>query len=91
MTAIDEAAEVALVARLRQAALGCTIHAHGPLNALATILERHTAGEIDGRLVLDEVGSICRRRLDHLPALGIDATRERKVLLVVDTLRRGLS
>jgi hypothetical protein len=87
----DAATEVALVGRLRQAALGCTIHAHGPLNALAAILERHAAGEIDGRLVLEEVASTCRRRLESLAPLGIDAIRERKVLLVVETLRRGLS
>jgi hypothetical protein len=77
--------------RVRQATVGCTIHPHGPLNALATVLEAHQASELDAYLVLEEVITQCRRRLESLPPLGIDARREQKVLLVIETLAQGIA
>jgi len=80
----------AFAARFRQAATGCTIHPHGPLNALAAIIAAHHAGTVDGHAVFDAVIDRCRRQLETLPIGSIEAQRESKVLTVADTMNRGL-
>ena len=76
--------------RVRQAAIGCTIHPHGPLNALAAVVEGHIAGAFDGHIALAKVMDTCRRRLLTLDPDSLDARREEKVLLVVSCVDRGL-
>lgn len=76
--------EEALANRLRQAATGCTIHLHGPVNALAAILD----ADVDRGAVLDEVIARSRARAERVD--GADAERELKVVGVLEVFRRGL-
>lgn len=77
-----------LAARLRQAALGCTIHTHGPVNAFAAIIEADRAGEVDGESVVDAVLERCHARLDT--ATGLDAARELRLIEVLTVFKAGM-
>lgn len=78
-----------LAARLRQAALGCTIHPHGPVNALAAIIEADRAGDVDAVEIIDQVLTRCTGRLGHVDQA--DAARELRLVEVLTVFRRGLS
>lgn len=77
-----------LAARLRQAALGCTIHTHGPVNAMAAIIEADRAGDCDAVTVVDQVLDRCRGRLSTVT--GLDAARELRLIEVLSVFRKGL-
>lgn len=78
-----------LAARLRQAALGCTIHTHGPVNALAAIIEADRAGDANAADVIDQVLDRCRWRLGHVTD-PLDTARELRLIEVLTVFRRGL-
>lgn len=77
-----------LAARLRQAALGCTIHTHGPVNALGALIEADRAGEVEATVVVDQVLDRCRARLATVT--GLDAARELRLIEVLTVFRKGL-
>jgi hypothetical protein len=76
--------------RLRQAALGCTVHGHGPLNALVVIAEAHQARRIDGAVVCHGVWAECIQRMEQLDPESVEYRREQKVALIVDVFATGL-
>lgn len=76
-------------ARLRQALTGCTIHPHGPLNAIVAIIDGHRDGTLDGHVAIQWAINASARQLDKLPD-GIDAQRERRVIAILELLDRGL-
>jgi hypothetical protein len=82
--------DLALGRRLRQAAVGCTVHGHGPLNALAEIIRRHDAGELDGAELVGHSLEDCRVRLLTLEPTSPAALRERKVEAVLEVVVAGL-
>ena len=79
-----------LAKRLRQAALGCTLHGHGPLNALVDIVSAHERGEVDGVNVCELILRQCRGRLTLLGDDTPEALRERKVATIIGVFKRGL-
>jgi hypothetical protein len=87
--ALDQEAAL-LAARLRQAALGCTVHGHGPLNAIAAILRAHERGEVDGVAIFERVAELSSVRLQVLDPDAVEAARERKVAQLCRVLARGL-
>lgn len=76
--------------RLRQAALGCTLHGHGPLNALLDLLDADDAGELDAEQVLASIVVTCRERLAVLDPESREALRERKLVRVLTVFERGV-
>lgn len=77
-------------ARLRQALTGCTIHPHGPLNAIVAIIDGHRDGTLDGHVAIRWAINASRRQLDELPD-GIDRRREQRVVAVLEVLDAGLT
>lgn len=57
----------ALAARLRSAVQGCTVHIHGPVQAL----EQAWSEAADPYAVLVEVQRLCLHRIDELLAEGV--------------------
>jgi hypothetical protein len=82
--------DFALGRRLRQAAVGCTVHGHGPLNALAEIIRRQDAGELDGVELVGHALEDCRLHLLALDPDSPTAARERKVASVLEVVLAGL-
>jgi hypothetical protein len=80
-----------LARRIRQAAVGCTLHAHGPVNALCALLEAHMDGSVDGVEVIDTV--IHRAEAARAKATddAVARQREDKIIAVLTVFRRGLA
>lgn len=79
-----------LADRIRQATIGCTLHPHGPLNALYALLEARAHG-VDAVAVLD--GVINRAAAARAKATddAIARQREDKIIAVLTVFRRGLA